>query len=96
MKKKINWVRLTAEFIVIVLGVLVALASDRWRETVQNVELKENYISGLIADIQEDSLAFAGTRNTGSINNSARLVLDASNTEGPFLVIWISRECSQE
>ena len=80
MKKKINWVRLTAEFIVIVLGVLVALASDRWRETIQNVELKEHYISGLITDIQEDSLAFARTKNTNFIKNSARLVLDASNT----------------
>lgn len=80
MKNKVNSVKLIAEFIIIVLGVLVALASDRWRETIQNSELKNHYISGLIADIQEDSLTFAETKNTGSLNNSARLVLEASNT----------------
>lgn len=80
MKNKVNSVKLIAEFIIIVLGVLVALASDRWRETIQNSELKNHYISGLIADIQEDSLTFAETKNTGFLNNSARLVLEASNT----------------
>jgi hypothetical protein len=50
---------LASEFVVIVLGVLVALAVDQWNEARTQRELRSHFIEGLIADLLEDSLDYA-------------------------------------
>jgi len=48
--------QLSAEFVVIVVGVLVALAVDQWRESVGARAAEAQYVSRLIDDLTIDSL----------------------------------------
>ena len=50
--------RLAAEFTVIVLGVLVALAADRWRESQVSDELRVVYLENLLLDLANDLESF--------------------------------------
>lgn len=50
--------RLLAEFFVIVIGVLVALAADRWLMTLDDRDLERGYLIALIEDVRAD-VAFA-------------------------------------
>jgi uncharacterized membrane protein YidH (DUF202 family) len=50
------WKRLTAEFLVIVLGVLVALAADRWNQDRSGAELDAAYVERFTAEIRADSI----------------------------------------
>jgi hypothetical protein len=50
------WKRLTAEFFVIVLGVLVALAADRWNQARSDAELDAAYLERFTAEIRADSI----------------------------------------
>jgi len=53
-------IRMGAEFLVIVVGVLVALAVDEWSNSVQERELEREYLQSLSRDLAEDSAAYAG------------------------------------
>lgn len=53
-------IRMGAEFLVIVVGVLVALAVDEWSSSVQERELEREYLQSLSIDLAEDSAAYAG------------------------------------
>ena len=46
--------RLLAEFFVIVLGVLVALAVDEWRDTQADIEHESEYLASLVQDLDRD------------------------------------------
>jgi hypothetical protein len=48
------WRRLGLEFIVIVIGVLVALAVDDWRQTRADRELEKHLLTSLRADLEKD------------------------------------------
>jgi len=50
--------RLVAEFIVVVLGVLLALAADRWNQGRADTVLEAAYMTRLIAEVRADSLQF--------------------------------------
>lgn len=52
-------IRMAAEFLVIVVGVLVALAVDEWSSSVQERELEREYLQALAMDLGEDSTAYA-------------------------------------
>jgi len=52
-------IRMGAEFLVIVIGVLVALAVDEWSSSVQERELEREYLQSLAIDLGEDSTAYA-------------------------------------
>lgn len=47
--------KLVSGFAVIVLGVLVALAGDRWNQSRQDGQLETDYLAGVIADLVVDS-----------------------------------------
>jgi len=49
--------RLLAEFVVIVLGVLIALAADRWNQQRSDAGLEAAFIERFIAEIRADSLS---------------------------------------
>lgn len=52
-----TWKRLAAEFVVIVVGVLVALAFDQWRETLAEQRQGDFYLEALEGDLRADSTA---------------------------------------
>ena len=56
---------LVSEFVVIVLGVLVALGVDEWREAQKQREVREQLIAGLIADLEGDRRDYEQVRNMG-------------------------------
>jgi len=66
-RKRSQW--LIAELLVIVLGVLIALAIDQWREGVENAKIRKEYLHQLIADLQstEDLMAEVGEENEVSL-----------------------------
>ena len=58
-KRSIPWPRLAAEFIVIVVGVMVALFVDQWMDTLDDRELEVEYADRLRDDLAADTLRFA-------------------------------------
>ena len=58
-KRSVPWTRLTAEFIVIVVGVMVALAVDQWMDALGDQELEIEYADRLRDDLDADTLRFA-------------------------------------
>lgn len=69
--------RFVAEFAVIVIGVFVALAADRWSQGRADAELERGYLSRLEDDIRADSLqAEAFLIETTSIDAATRSLLD--------------------
>ncbi len=58
-KQSIPWPRLAAEFIVIVVGVMVALAVDQWMDALGDQELEIEYADRLRDDLDADTLRFA-------------------------------------
>jgi hypothetical protein len=83
---------LAAEFMVIVVGVLVALAVDQWREDQADAGLRSFYLSALEADLVsdsaaiEDAVARAGlVRRTSAELEELIPSQDAPRDEGAFL-----------
>jgi hypothetical protein len=74
---QIPWPRLVAEFLVIVVGVLVALGVDQWVQDRQDRALEAEYLERLIEDVRYDldELEFIRDRSATSMEH-ARLVLD--------------------
>ena len=58
-------VRLFAEFIVIILGVLIALAADTWRESRQEVADAERHLYALRDDMAESVTTLRSWRRWG-------------------------------
>lgn len=52
----IPWRRLLGEFLVIVVGVLVALAVDAWRGDQAEAQLARQHLQALLVDLTEDSM----------------------------------------
>jgi hypothetical protein len=69
-QKHVGW--LFAEFAVIVLGVLTALAADEWRQGRQELEAEVGYVERLRTNLQSDTAAY---RNAIENNAEARRVL---------------------
>ena len=55
--------RLVAEFFVIVLGVLVALGVDEWREGQAEVRREIEYLESLAQDLERDIVEYEGARD---------------------------------
>lgn len=58
--------RLAAEFLVIVVGVLVALAVDQWRESINDRTAEAEYLDRLLIDLRQDSGMVSGDRAQGA------------------------------
>jgi hypothetical protein len=59
MAQRDSWTKLGAEFLVIVVGVLVALAVDQWRDDRSDRVLGDFYLSALERDLRSDSSLLA-------------------------------------
>ena len=55
---KINWQQTATEFVVIVVGVLAALAVDEWRSERNDRQIESEYVLRLRTDIQADIEGF--------------------------------------
>ena len=53
-KQKINWQQTATEFVVIVVGVLAALAVDQWRDERNDSKTEVEYLSRLRIDVEAD------------------------------------------
>ncbi len=53
-KLKINWQQTATEFVVIVVGVLAALAVDQWRDERNDSKTEAEYLSRLRVDVEAD------------------------------------------
>jgi hypothetical protein len=58
MAKHLDWRRLLGEFVVIVVGVLVALWVDQLREARLHAELEVEYLESLLTDLEADLAQF--------------------------------------
>jgi len=58
MSTRVNWRFLLGEFVVIVVGVLMALWVDQLREARDNAELEVEYVGSLIIDVDADLAQF--------------------------------------
>jgi len=61
MSTRLNWRLLLGEFVVIVVGVLMALWVDQLREARVNAQLEVEYLESLVADLDADLAQFAET-----------------------------------
>jgi|GEM_PF-4066877 len=52
-KSEYRWLRVLAEFLVIIFGVLVALGVDQWREAARDRQLEQEYLVRLEADLND-------------------------------------------
>ncbi|MDH4107879.1 MAG: hypothetical protein OEW35_06155 [Gammaproteobacteria bacterium] len=58
MSTRLNWRLLLGEFVVIVVGVLMALWVDQLREARVNAELEVEYLESLVTDLEADLASF--------------------------------------
>ena len=61
MSTRLNWRHLLGEFVVIVVGVLVALWVDQLREARDNAELEVEYLESFVTDLDADLAEFDET-----------------------------------
>lgn len=80
----LDWRRGLAELLVIVTGVMIALAADRWRESQRDEHRTASYVARLKADVEADIAAFATTVEwAGAIDESCLYVLDVYRGTNP-------------
>lgn len=77
--------RLLGEFLVIVVGVLVALAVDEWREYSDDRVMEARYVARLIQDLQTDSATMANQAERGA-SKRANLETTLKRLEDPALI----------
>lgn len=64
-KSQLEWLnRAATGFVVIVTGVLVALAADGWNQSRQDRVLEKEYLGSLMSDLLEDSVGLAAQIDT--------------------------------
>lgn len=81
---RFKWARAATELLVIVAGVMLALAADRWREAEHEDRLALSYVARLQADIATDLRAFETTVEWAkAIDDSALYVLDVYRGASP-------------
>jgi len=77
--------RLIAEFLVIVVGVLVALGVDSWRESVSERQLGLEHLENLVSDLSADSVILA-TMGDGLVQKRQSLAVLRSVAAGDLEV----------
>lgn len=71
--------RIVGEFVLIVAGVMVALAGDSWRESLAARELEREYLGRMIADVENSLQSFE------SVRTAMEAVLAHGYAVAPFL-----------
>ena len=76
--RKSAWIRATSEFVVIIVGVLVALTVDQWNTDRQERVSERDYLAALASDLRGDSAVYANILLPG-IRQAARAVPEVSS-----------------
>ncbi len=81
-----------AEFVVIIVGVLVALAIDEWRGTLQDEEREQEYLTQLAADLRATEEMFvAAAELNAPWQNAARQLVGLFEQRGPADIETVRR-----
>jgi hypothetical protein len=83
MSNRFNWRFLLGEFVVIVLGVLIALWVDELREARVNAGLEVQYLESLMADIDADLARFDGAERGMRASETAAATVLALYGDSP-------------
>jgi len=75
--------RFAIELIVIIAGVLIALAIDEWRQNLRDADLEQEYLSQLVSDLQETANAMTEVEQINADAMDAIHALIAMFEEGP-------------
>jgi len=86
---------LLAELVIIIAGVLIALAIDEWRGKIEDANLEREYLTQLIVDLRvtEEKMAAAETSNAASETAAKQFVATFENSEPVQLDVvrqWLS------
>ena len=81
-----------AELIIIVAGVLIALAIDQWRGNIEVLKLEQEYIEQLIADLQTTVEKMAAALETNDPGESAAEQLLAAFENGDPVALEAIRQ----
>ncbi len=80
--------RLAAEFLTIVLGVLVALGVDGWRETRADVRREMEYYHSMVEDLERDISEYESSRDFMALSIQAAdqvlATINGSSPSGPY------------
>jgi hypothetical protein len=76
-KLKLDWAYGISELVIVVVGVLIALAADGLRERAAERSLEADYVQRLIEDLKRDTAALSELiEQTESRSRSAQVVVD--------------------
>ena len=78
---RVRW--FAAEFIIIIAGILTALAIDEWRENIDNERVEQEYLVQLVADLRETEqrIEQSDSRNA-QVEKAAEQLVAAFETDG--------------
>ena len=85
---RVPWARFLGEFLIIVVGILVALFVDRWNEGRKESDLERRYLESLIVDLETDVQRIAGldsltlTRVAAATRILSEIGVDTSQPDG--------------
>ncbi len=78
------------EFVIIVMGVLIALAFDEWRGNLDLDERKKHVLTSLLIDLKEDRFDFNDfATNSLKRADAARFLIEYSKSDRPHSSFWI-------
>ena len=81
-ENRVSTLRGLAELIIIVIGVLIALAVDEWRDNIQLEEQRSHILSSLLVDLEEDRRDYEDFIATSQRRSRAALFLLSYAADG--------------
>ena len=88
-QNRISALRGLVEVIIIVFGVLIALAVDEWRDNIQLAEQRSHILSTLLVDLEEDRRDYEDFNATSQRRSrAAQFLLSYSNAGYPASTEW--------
>jgi hypothetical protein len=89
-ENRVSTLRGFAELIIIVVGVLIALAVDEWRENVQLEKQRSHILSSLLVDLEEDRRDYEDFNATSRRRSrAAEFLLSYSTAEDVESIGWM-------
>ena len=88
-QNRVSTLRGLAELVIIVLGVLIALAVDEWRDNIQLAEQRSHILSTLLVDLEEDRRDLEDFNVTSQRRSrAAQFLLSYSTAGDPESTEW--------
>ena len=88
-QNRISALRGLVELMIIVFGVLIALAVDEWRDNIQLAEQRRHILSTLLVDLEEDRIDYEEFNTTARRRSrAAQFLLSYSTAGAPASTEW--------